>query len=96
MDRDIFLAPIKEGGRGSYINVFLQVLNVFNSANVLTVYSATGNPDDDGYLTSDLYQNIIQQQLSEESYRLLYSIRCNNPAHYAGPRLIRVGLSYNF
>lgn len=96
LDRDIFLDPIKEGGRGSYINVFLQVLNVFNSANVLTVYSATGNPDDDGYLTSDLYQNIIQQQLSEESYRLLYSIRCNNPAHYAGPRLIRVGLSYNF
>lgn len=98
LDKDIYLTSSKKDGnaREHYLNVFLQVLNVFNSANVLSVYAATGNADDDGYLASAEYQNIISQQLNETTYRMLYAIRCNNPSNYSGPRVIRVGVSYNF
>jgi outer membrane receptor protein involved in Fe transport len=34
---------------GREINVFVQVLNLFNRVDILNVYPATGRPDDDGY-----------------------------------------------
>ncbi|MDL2227941.1 TonB-dependent receptor [Bacteroidales bacterium OttesenSCG-928-K03] len=95
LDRDFNISS-KDSNKAHYLNVYLQVLNVFNSKNVLSVYSYTGNPDNDGYLTDGRFENLIKQQLSEASYRLLYSLRCDNPGNYAGPRVIRLGVSYNF
>ena len=43
-------------------NVYLQVQNLLNTQNVRSVYRATGNPDDDGYLSSASAQTDIESQ----------------------------------
>lgn len=96
LDRDInFKVGASETKTGKEIqaNIYLQVLNVFNFKNILDVYSYTGNPDDDGYLTSNQYQTQIYGQLDPQSYIDLYRILVNNPGNYSIPRLIRLGVS---
>ncbi|MBI4645395.1 MAG: hypothetical protein HY738_02085 [Bacteroidia bacterium] len=79
-----------------YINSYIMIQNLFNRRNVFYVYQETGQPDDDGFLTDPRYQNIINQQYNEQSYRDLYQVYINNPAHYDIPRIVRVGLSLSF
>jgi outer membrane receptor protein involved in Fe transport len=85
-----------EGKRESYLNVYVQVLNILDSKNIMGVYAATGNPDDDGYLAAAEYQNLINTQLDPQAYRDLYSIRINSPFNYSSPRQIRLGITFNF
>ncbi|NTW23104.1 MAG: TonB-dependent receptor plug domain-containing protein [Lentimicrobium sp.] len=94
IDKDINIQWSEK--RASYLNVYVQVLNILDSQNILNVYSATGNPDDDGYLAAAEYQNLINTQLDPQSYRDLYSIRVNNPGNYSSPRQIRLGVVLNF
>ncbi len=82
--------------RSSYLNIYVQVLNIFDAQNIMNVYSATGNPDDDGYLAAAEYQNLINTQLDPQAYRDLYSIRVNTPENYSSPRQIRLGVVLNF
>lgn len=95
VDKDINLSW-GEGKRQSYLNIYLQVLNILDSKNIMSVYGATGNPDDDGYLAAAEYQTNIQAQLDEQAFRDLYSIRVNSPYNYSSPRQIRLGLIFNF
>lgn len=97
VDKDINF-KLKEGsnGRQAYMNIYFSINNVFNSQNIQGVYSYTGNPDDDGYLSAPQWQSEISQQLNEESYRLLYESYVNNPSNYSSPRTIRVGVIFNF
>ncbi|HQQ93340.1 MAG TPA: TonB-dependent receptor plug domain-containing protein [Bacteroidia bacterium] len=78
------------------LNVYLQVLNLFNTRNVINVYNFTGTPDDDGYLSSTQAQAAIAQANSAASFTDLYSIRLNQPGNYNLPRQIRIGLLFNF
>ncbi|MBL7903300.1 MAG: carboxypeptidase regulatory-like domain-containing protein [Bacteroidia bacterium] len=78
------------------LNIYLQVLNLFNTKNVLNVYNYTGTPDDDGYLSSTQAQAAIAQANSAASFIDLYSIRMNNPTNYSTPRQIRIGLLFEF
>ncbi len=94
VDKDINISW-GEGKRASYLNVYLQVLNILDSKNIMSVYGATGNPDDDGYLAAAEYQNIINTQLDAQAYRDLYSIRVNSPGNYSSPRQIRLGVIFN-
>jgi outer membrane receptor protein involved in Fe transport len=94
IDKDINIQWSEK--RASYLNIYLQVLNIMDSKNILNVYAATGNPDDDGYLAAAEYQNLINTQLDPQSYRDLYSIRVNSPGNYSSPRQIRFGVVLNF
>jgi outer membrane receptor protein involved in Fe transport len=97
IDRDINLSFGKdEGKKDVYMNVYVQVLNVLNTKNVMGVYRATGNPDDDGYLSAAEYQTQINDQNDPQAYRDLYYIAVNNPYNYSLPRRIRVGVMLNF
>ncbi|HPE86876.1 MAG: carboxypeptidase-like regulatory domain-containing protein [Bacteroidales bacterium] len=96
LDKDIKLTIGKEKKRSTYLNVYLQVLNLLDTENVMYVYPATGNPNDDGYLAAAEYQNQIAQQLDPEAYRALYELRINSPGNYSSPRQIRIGVMYNF
>lgn len=97
IDKDIVLTAGKgDEGRPLFINVFLDVLNVLNTKNILSVYRATGNPDDDGYLAAAEFQAGIQAQTSEQAFRDLYALKVNNPGNYSAPRQIRLGVSLNF
>ena len=77
-------------------NVYLQVQNLLNTQNVRSVYRATGNPDDDGYLSSASAQTDIESQNDPQSFRDMYSMKINSPFNYSLPRLARLGVEINF
>ena len=83
--------------RRSYnMGVYLQVLNLFDSRNVIAVYSATGSPTDDGYLSSAAAQSDINSKLSPQAYKDQYQIAGANQGNYSLPRRIRLGLQLDF
>mgnify|MGYP005638316197 FL=1 len=82
--------------KSSHLNVYVQVQNLLDAKNIMSVYRATGNPNDDGYLTSSAAQNTIDAQNDPESFRYLYSLAVNNPSHYSLPRMWRAGISFQF
>jgi hypothetical protein len=82
--------------KSSNVNVYVQVQNLLNAQNIISVYRATGNANDDGYLTSEAAQNTIAAKNDEAAYRHLYSLAVNNPSQYSLPRMWRAGLSVTF
>jgi len=99
VDKDIHFNLNKaksDNVKKAYMNVYLQVLNLLDTKNVINVYSYTGNAGDDGYLTAPEWQRQINNQIDPTSFRELYGIFANNPANYSTPRQIRLGLSLNF
>jgi len=85
-----------ESKRAADLNIYLQVLNVLNNKNVVAVYRATGNPNDDGYLASKDGQDAMAGRNDPQSFTDLYSVRINQPNNYSRPRVIRLGLMLNF
>lgn len=82
-----------------YFTVYLLIQNLFNNANVLSVYSYTGNANDDGWLDAPSAQNTINSAVgtgSVQSYRDLYRASVNDPSKYSIPRRIFLGASFNF
>ena len=77
-------------------NIYLQVQNLLNTKNVRSVYRATGNPNDDGYLSDAAAQTDIEAQNDPQSFRDMYSIKINNPSNYSLPRMARLGVEINF
>ena len=77
-------------------NVYLQVQNLLDAQNISSVYRATGNADDDGYLNDANSQSSIAAQNDPQSFRDIYSIKVNNPSNYSLPRLFRLGVEINF
>ncbi|MEE2953632.1 MAG: TonB-dependent receptor [Bacteroidota bacterium] len=79
----------------STLNFYIQVNNLLDAQNIISVYRKTGNPEDDGYLAlvaateSDPYDN-------KESFMYLYGLDVNNPGNYSRPRMWRAGVSMNF
>ena len=82
--------------KSSSVNVYVQVQNLLNAKNIINVYRATGNANDDGYLTNEGAQNTIAAKNDEEAYRYLYSLAVNDPSNYSLPRMWRAGLSVTF
>lgn len=99
IDKNIELTWGKKDGdskKTANLNIYLQVLNLLNTRNVLGVYSYTGNPDDDGFLASPLGQNTANSSTSPIGYSDQYNIYINNPSNYARPRTIRIGVLLDF
>jgi outer membrane receptor protein involved in Fe transport len=82
--------------KSSHMNVYVQAQNLLNAQNIISVYRATGNPEDDGYLTSSAAQNAIDAQNDADAFRYLYSLAVNNPSNYSLPRMFRAGISFEF
>lgn len=79
------------------LNIYLQVLNLLNTRNILNVYNYTGNPDDDGYLASTTGQLYLNNNPSTAaSFTDQYNIFINNPNNYSRPRTIRIGVLLDF
>lgn len=85
-----------EDKKTANLNVYVQVLNLFNTRNILNVYNYTGNAEDDGYLTSTQAQSSLALANSAAAYVDMYSIRMNSPANYNLPRQIRIGVMFEF
>lgn len=80
----------------TYLNVYLRVTNLLNQMNILNVYRATGNWNDDGYLAAATSQQSIQNQLDEQSYRDYYTMKIQNAYNISSPRTIRLGVKFDF
>ena len=74
------------------IELYVQVLNVFNTLNVLNIYPYTGSPEDDGYLASSRGQQAILFTTNAQSFADLYNVSMVNPFNYSIPRQIRLGI----
>lgn len=88
----------KEGGapKTAMLNAYLLINNIFNTQNIIGVYRYTGNPDDDGYLTSPRFQPQINTQLDPVSFRQVYALKVANPFNFTQPRTIQLGLRLDF
>ena len=86
----------KEKEKVSNLNIYIRATNLFNQFNVLGVYRATGNWDDDGYLAAAASQTSIQNQTDEQAFRDYYAMKVNNPFNISIPRTIRLGIKYDF
>ena len=89
--------PIKAGKRDTYLTAAVTVNNLFDIRNVVGVFSVTGNPEDNGYLTDPETQQVINAYLDPEAFRDIYTIVLRNGTwNYSSPRTIKLSLSYNF
>ena len=86
----------KDKEKVSNLNIYIRATNLFNQFNVLGIYRATGNWDDDGYLAAAASQTSIQNQTDEQAFRDYYSMKVNNPFNISIPRTIRLGVKYDF
>ena len=99
LDKDVTLTFGKDEGekaKTSNLNIYLLVNNLFNTKNIIGVYSVTGSPDDDGYLVTGLAQQDIQGRIDPASYLDLYNLRLANPNNYSIARTIQLGLKLDF
>jgi outer membrane receptor protein involved in Fe transport len=97
IDKDFhFVMGKGENKHEGILNVYFRINNILNAQNIMGVYSYTGNPNDDGYLTAPESQQQISEAISEQAYRDLYSVAVNNPGNYSSPRTIHLGVIFNF
>jgi len=82
--------------KATFLNVYVRVTNLLNQFNILNVYRATGNWDDDGFLAAAASQTSIQNQLDEQSFRDYYTMKIQNPFNISSPRTIRLGVKFDF
>ena len=96
IDKDIVLKSGSTKKKNILMNIYVQVLNLLNLKNVMYVYSTTGNPNDNGYLTAAQYASQISVQTSPQAYKQQYAMFINNPYNYSMPRQIRIGVEIKF
>ena len=98
LDRTI---NIEMGGKNdkkkvTFLNIYIRATNLLNQFNQLSVYRATGNWDDDGYLAAAASQTSIQNQTDEQSFRDYYTMKVQNAFNISSPRTIRLGIKFDF
>lgn len=92
-DRDFVIG--KKSKNPIRLNVYLRIQNLLNTQNPLAVYSVTGSPTDDGFLTTPGNgPGLLASQPA--SYETLYDLRMNNPFNISRPRRIFLGLRFSF
>ena len=73
------------------LNTYLWVKNVLDRSNVRDVEDGTGEPDNDGWLTTEAGQIwLADENNSEELYRL----RMVHPFNYENPRTFLLGVRF--
>lgn len=85
-----------KSAKPGYLTVYVDIQNLFNFKNVISVYDYTGNPDDDGYLSATEYQEAIQGQIYTPSYIDYYRMRVQNPYNYSRPIRASLGIQFGF
>ena len=80
-----------EDRRNVSLQIYLQIQNLLNTENVLSVYRYTGTPNSDGYLNDPGSLSTINNALNPKAFKDQYAIYVNNPSNYALPRRIYLG-----
>ncbi len=83
------------------LNVYLWVINVLNTQNVVAVFHTSGDAYDDGWLTYKQGRAVVEgykrygEQFAE-TYKKLYKTMTYSAGHFGTPRIVRLGLRINF
>jgi hypothetical protein len=82
------------------LNLYLEFQNLLNIKNTIAVYEYTGSPDDDGYVSSPLFQNMISNGRVYDMYvddaRNYYNMRIADPYNYGLPFRAVLGIQFSF
>ena len=82
------------------IRIVLDVINVFNQKNVISVWQSSGRPDDTGWLQTEAGQDWLAGDPGPDWTGLdreeKYQMKENNPLNYDTPRQIRLGMRVHF
>lgn len=85
-----------KSAKPGYLTVYIDIQNLFNFKNIVSVYDYTGNADDDGYLSASEYQQAINSQIYVPSYIAYYQMRVQNPYNYSRPIRASLGIQFGF
>ena len=86
----------EEKASAASLNIYLLVNNLFDTQNIIGVYSTTGSPDDDGYLVTGLADQDVNSRIDPDAYVDLYNLRLANPENYSTARTIQLGVRLDF
>lgn len=87
----------KDGApKKGFLNVYFLINNLLNVQNIITAYRFTGNPDDDGYLSSPQFTPAIESQIDPQSFRQAYALKAATPFNYGLPRTMQLGVRFDF
>jgi outer membrane receptor protein involved in Fe transport len=82
------------------LNVYFRVSNVLNRQNIISVYSNSGSPTDDGYLASlegqSVVRGVTEQGRDARTFLSSYSWAMLNPDNFTLPRRMYVGGVFEF
>jgi outer membrane receptor protein involved in Fe transport len=76
------------------LNVYLWVMNVLNTKNVIGIYSGTGVPENDGWLTTTDGKQWAETNGTNAVN--LYNYLQNAPGQYDTPRVVRLGIQLTY
>ena len=83
-----------------FVNVYFRVQNLFNTQNVIGVYTASGSPEDDGFLASPNGQSTLDGVTTigkdVNAYIQSYQWRMLNNGFYTLPRRMYLGAILEF
>ena len=87
------------------VNLFASVSNLFDTKNVINVYSRSGNAYDDGFLTDPALSSEIVAANGENYVDLYNNVNLENRQHYmsdfgqdvfSAPRVVKMGIEFKF
>jgi outer membrane receptor protein involved in Fe transport len=100
IDKRFSVSLSESSKRNLGINLYFRVQNLFDARNVIGVYPVTGDPDDDGFITStfglDRIDEIERFGGDVNSYLATYQARILNPGNYTRARRLYLGVIFDF
>jgi hypothetical protein len=91
---------VSETSKPLVANLYFRVQNLLNSRNVQSVYSYSGDPEDDGYLVSAQGANRLNTIASNggdtAAFIDAYNWRLQSGGNFLRPRRMYLGLIFNF
>jgi len=79
-----------------YLYISLAITNLLQLDQIDAVYSYTGSPIDDGFLTANKYQAYINSQTNRTSFVDYYTIRMEGVNALGGPRMFNLSFRFDF
>jgi outer membrane receptor protein involved in Fe transport len=100
LDRDFKVKFSKDDNKSSLgFNVYFRVQNLLDTRNINSVFSFTGDPENDGYLLSSFGQNRINEIKKSpkdlEIFYQAYDMYLQQVGNYFAPRRMSVGAIFN-
>jgi outer membrane receptor protein involved in Fe transport len=78
------------------LDIYVWVINLFNTENYVDVYASSGQAGTTGWLSTPSGQAFLTNPNYPENSGDYYKLAEMDPARYGAPRQVRLGLSLNF